>query len=74
MGCLLPSEQRTNEHHEEQVEEQHEHEADQDQEDAPVSPAKVAQGAPLALVRTGGAGVSVTHHAQSSAECFSELS
>ena len=68
MGCLLPSEQRTNEHHEEQVEEQHEHEADQDQEDAPVSQGQVAQGAP------DGACVSVTHHAQSSAECFSELS
>ena len=69
MGRLLPPEQGTDEKLEEEGEA--EHEADHDQEDDPVSPAQAAQGAPV--VRTGGAGVSVTHHGQSSVECSPEL-
>ena len=69
MGRLLPPEQGTDEQLEE--EDEAEHEADQDEEDDPVSPAQAAQGAPV--VRTGGAGVSVsvTHHGQSESGVFS---
>lgn len=72
MGRLLPPEQGTDEQLEE--EDEAEHEAGQDQEDDPVSPAQAAQGAPV--VRTGGGGVSVTHHGHSqiSVECYLELS